>query len=142
MVTRERYAQGMTLQQYLDQMQTNRDRFVQRMALGGEGPARVALTSPGRRLHVLVITEDWCGDSLAQFPILARMVEGNADVELRVFLRDRNPDLMEQYLKHGRYRTIPVFVFFDEQMNERARVIERPPAGQTLAQHLADLLQT
>jgi hypothetical protein len=44
---------------------------------------------------------------------------------MRVFLRDANPDVMDQYLKRGLYRTIPVFVFFDEQMNELARFMER-----------------
>ena len=29
MVTNERFAQGMTLQQYLDQMGTNKEKFVQ-----------------------------------------------------------------------------------------------------------------
>jgi hypothetical protein len=32
---------------------------------------------------------------------------------------------MDRYLKRGLYRTIPVFVLFDEQMNEVARFMER-----------------
>ena len=79
----------------------------------------------GRKLKVLVITEDWCGDALVGFPALARLVEDAPDVEMRVFLRDANPDVMDQYLKKGIYRTIPVIVFFDEQMNELARFMER-----------------
>jgi hypothetical protein len=35
---------------------------------------------------------------------------------------------MDQYLKKGLYRSIPVFVFFDEHMNEVARFIESRPA--------------
>ena len=46
-------------------------------------------------------------------------------MEMRVFLRDANPDVMDQYLKRGLYRTIPVFVFFDEHMTELARFMER-----------------
>jgi Thioredoxin len=137
-MTRERFEQGMTLQQYLDQMWVNRERFVQRMTEPG---ARVPLTRPGRRLNVLVITEDWCGDSLTHFPVLARMAAASADVDLRVFLRDRDADVMASYLKHGRHRAIPVFVFFDEHMRELARFIERPPMpGEGLEQHLANLL--
>ena len=140
-MTPERFAQGLTFAAYLAQMRTNKERFEKRMADALITPAdREAIR--GRKLRILVITEDWCGDSLYQFPILARLAEGDADVELRVFLRDRNPDLMEQFLKHGRYRTIPVFVFFDEAMNELARFIERPPVpGEGLAQHLKDLLK-
>jgi hypothetical protein len=52
-------------------------------------------------------------------------VEGAPEVELRVFLRDANPDVMDRYLKRGLYRTIPVFVFFDERMNELGRFMER-----------------
>ena len=76
---------------------------------------------------MLVITEDWCGDALYNVPVFAKLVEGNPNVEMRVFLRDKNPDLMDQYLNQGIYRSIPVFAFFDEHMNEIARFIERPP---------------
>jgi len=123
-VTPERFAQGMTFPEYLAQMGTNRERFVRRLAEAEITPDdRTALR--GRKLRILVITEDWCGDALVGFPALAKLVEGAPDVEMRVFLRDANPDVMDQYLKRGLYRTIPVFVFFDERMNELARFMER-----------------
>jgi len=123
-VTPERFAQGLTFAQYLAQMRTNKERFEQRMADALITPDdREAIR--GRKLKILVITEDWCGDALVGFPALARLVDGAPDVEMRVFLRDANPDVMDQYLKRGLYRTIPVFVFFDEQMNELARFMER-----------------
>ncbi len=123
-MTPERFAQGLTFAQYLAQMRTNKERFEQRMADAVITPAdRAAIR--GRKLKVLVITEDWCGDALVGFPAVARLVEDAPDVEMRVFLRDANPDVMDQYLKRGLYRTIPVIVFFDEQMNELARYMER-----------------
>lgn len=123
-MTPERFAQGMTFPEYLAQMGTNRERFVRRLAEAEITPDdRTALR--GRKLRILVITEDWCGDALVGFPALAKLVEGAPDVEMRVFLRDANPDVMDQYLKRGLYRTIPVFVFFDERMNELARFMER-----------------
>ena len=138
MMTRERFEQGMTLSQYVAQMRVNRDRFQRRLEAG---QATRPLTLPGRKLNVLVITEDWCGDSLTHLPVLARMVEGDPDVELRVFLRDRDTDVMARYLKDGRHRAIPVFVFFDESMRELARLVERPPVpGQPLEDHLASVL--
>ncbi len=129
MVTKERFAQGMTLQQYLDQMGTNKERFVQflnEITIRPEDKA--ALAKLGTKLKVLVITEDWCGDALYNVPVLAKMVEGNPNIEMRLFLRDKNPDLMDQYLNQGMFRSIPVFAFFDEHMTEVARFIERPPA--------------
>ena len=123
-MTPERFAQGMTFAAYLAQMRSNKERFEQRMAGTELTPAdREAIRR--RKLKILVITEDWCGDALVGFPGLARLVEGEPDVEMRVFLRDANPDVMDQYLKRGLYRTIPVIVFFDEQMNELARYMER-----------------
>jgi hypothetical protein len=127
MVTRERFEQGMTLQQYLDQMGTNKDTFVKFLSEIEIRPEdREALARLGKKLKVMVITEDWCGDALYNVPVLAKLVEGNPDIELRVFLRDKNPDLIGQYLNQGMYRSIPVFAFFDENMNEVARMIERP----------------
>ncbi|HEY7602418.1 MAG TPA: thioredoxin family protein [Methylomirabilota bacterium] len=128
MVTKERFAQGMTFQQYLDQMTTNKDKFLEQLGAVHVAPEdRAVMTGRRGKLNVLVLTEDWCGDALTNFPVLARMVEGASNVEMRVFLRDQNSDLMDQYLNRGIFRSIPVFVFFDERMNELARFIERPP---------------
>ena len=123
-MTPERFAQGLTFAAYLAQMRTNKERFEKRMAEALITPAdREAIR--GRKLRILVVTEDWCGDALVGFPALARLVDDAPNVEMRVFLRDANPDVMDQYLKRGLYRTIPVIVFFDEQMNELARYMER-----------------
>src|SRR3970040_1281324 len=128
MVTKERFLQGMTFQQYLDQMGTNKEKFMEFLREVKIRPEdREALKKLGKKLNVLVITEDWCGDALYNVPVFAKLVEGNPHVEMRVFLRDKNPDLMDQYLHRGIYRSIPVFAFFDEHMNEIARFIERPP---------------
>jgi thioredoxin family protein len=128
MVTERRFVQGMTFQEYLGQMTTNKDKFTEALAAARVTPEERAMFA-GRheKLNILVLTEDWCGDALTNFPVLARMVEGSPNVEMRVFLRDRNPDLMDQYLNRGLFRSIPVFVFFDGDMKEVARFIERPP---------------
>ncbi|HSB40353.1 MAG TPA: thioredoxin family protein [Methylomirabilota bacterium] len=126
MITAERFAQGLTFPEYLAQMRANRERFVHRLAGADIRPGdREALHGLGGKLRILVITEDWCGDALVSLPTLARLVEDDPDVQLRVFLRDASPDVMDHYLKRGLYRTIPVFVFFDEHMNELARFTER-----------------
>lgn len=128
MVTKERFAQGMTVQQYLDQMGTNKDTFVKFLGEIKVKPEdKKALESLGKKLKCMVITEDWCGDALYNVPVLLKLIEGNPSIETRVFLRDKNPDLMDQYLNKGMFRSIPVFAFFDENMNEVARLLERPP---------------
>src|SRR5438876_9501717 len=128
MVTKERFKQGMTIQQYLDQMRTNKEKFVQLLNdIKITAEDKTALGRHGKKRNVLVITEDWCGGARYNLPVMAKMVEGNPNIEMRIFLRDKNPDLMDQYLNQGIYRSIPVFAFFDENMNEVARFIERPP---------------
>ena len=89
-----------------------------------DGARGEALRALGRKIKILVITEDWCPDSLRTIPAVARLVDGLPEVEMRVFLRDANPDVMDQYLKRGQFRAIPVFAVFDEEMNEVGRMIE------------------
>jgi len=128
MVTKERFAQGMTVQQYLDQMGTNKDTFVKFLGeIKVNSEDKKALESLGKKLKCMIITEDWCGDALYNVPVLLKLIEGNPNIETRVFLRDKNPDLMDQYLNKAMFRSIPVFAFFDESMNEVARLLERPP---------------
>jgi len=127
-VTKERFAQGLTLQQYIDHMSVNRERFVDALDEVTIGPADAQILErlAGTR-RVLVISEDWCGTCLAHVPFVTKLVEGRPDIELRLFPRDANLDLMDQYLKKGRYRSIPVFAFFDGEMNELARFLEARP---------------
>jgi len=127
MLTKERFTQGMTVQQYLDQMGTNKETFTKFLSEIKIRPEdKGALAKMGGKLKVVVITEDWCGDALYNVPVLFKLVEGNPDIEVRVFLRDKSPDIMDQYLNKGQLRSIPVFAFFDEGMHEIARLLERP----------------
>ena len=129
MVTKERFGQGMTAREYIEQMTMNKERFL--AALNSttitSGEAQVLRRFAAAR-RILVITEDWCGAAIASMPFVVKLAEGVPQIEMRVFLRDENPDIMDQFLKDGRYRSIPVFVFLDEEMNELARFIERRPA--------------
>ena len=129
MVTKERFEQGLTLQQYVDHMSVNRERFAEALEEATLEPedARVLEKLNGAR-RVLVISEDWCGTCLAHVPYVAKLIEGNPNIEMRLFPRDANLDLMDQFLKKGRYRSIPVFAFFDEHMNELARFLECRPS--------------
>lgn len=85
------------------------------------------------RVPVLVICEDWCGDAVRHVPVLARVAEVCPPLELRIFARDRHPELMDRYLTEGK-RKIPVFVFFDGEGKERGRWVERPAAATRLLQ--------
>src|ERR1051325_7847782 len=125
MVTAERFAQGLTVGDYVAQMITSREAFARLLAEAPVRPEdREALAGLGRKIKILVITKAWCPDSLRTIPPGARLVDGLPDAELRIFLRDANPDVMDQYLKRGQFRAIPVFAVFDEEMHEVGRMIE------------------
>jgi hypothetical protein len=126
-ITRERFEQGMTVEQYSAQMTQNRETFDANLAQAALRPEDIAfferLPQP---INTLVLTEDWCGDALANVPVLAALAERTGKLNLRLFLRDQNLDLADQYLKEGKFRSVPVFVFFDQQMRELGHFIERP----------------
>jgi hypothetical protein len=126
-ITRERFEQGMTYTAYKDQMTRNREQLEaneRSLALSAD---QVAFFSAlPQVLDVLVLTEDWCSDALANLPILARLATASGKLNLRIFLRDQNLDLSDQFLKDGMHRSIPVFAFFDDDFRELGRWIERP----------------
>ncbi len=127
-VTAERFNQGMTYEEYREQMTRNRERFDQTEAAvkldSSDVQAFKALPQP---INVLVIAEDWCGDVISNLPVLGKLAAASdGKLNVRVFLRDQNLDLIDQYLKEGKYRSIPVFVFFDNDFKELGHMIERP----------------
>lgn len=124
-VTAERFAQGLTYDGYKAQMTRNQERFqANESRLVLEAADLAAFKR--RPAHVLVLAEDWCGDVIDNLPILGRIAAESGALDLRVFLRDQHLDLIDQYLKEGKYRSIPVFVFFDDDFQEIGRFIERP----------------
>jgi len=126
-VTCERFAQGMTYEAYKAQMTRNQDRFQANERRVELDPADVAaFRQLPRPVHALVLAEDWCGDVIDNLPVLGRLAAESGKIDARVFLRDQNLDLMDQYLKQGQFRSIPVFVLFDDDFNELGHFIERP----------------
>ena len=63
---------------------------------------------------------------IANLPVLARLARESGKLDVRVFLRDQNDDIMQAYLNQGQYKSIPVFVFFDGDFREIGHWIERP----------------
>ena len=49
MVTKERFTQGMTFQQYLDQMTTNKDKFLETLSAVHVAPEDRAARRPSRK---------------------------------------------------------------------------------------------
>jgi selT/selW/selH-like putative selenoprotein len=126
-ISQERFNQGLTYEEYRAQMNRNEERFIETEATVAFDPTDLEFFSNlPEPLNVLAIAEDWCGDVIANLPVLGKLAEQSGKLNLRVFLRDENLDIMDQYLKQGEFRSIPVFVFFDKAFNELGYWIERP----------------
>jgi len=126
-IDRARFDKGLTYDAYKAQMTRNRDRLEeneQRVALSKEDLA--AFSALPRPVKVLVLAEDWCGDVIANLPVLGRLAKDSGKLDVRIFLRDQNDDIMQGYLNKGQFKSIPVFVFFDEDFRELGHWIERP----------------
>jgi hypothetical protein len=126
-MTKERFEKGLPYEAYKAAMTRNRDRVEQnegRVTLDAEIVRSFkALPKP---LKVVVLAEDWCGDVIANLPVLGRLAAEVGTLDVRVFYRDQNLDLMERWLNQGKYQSIPVFAFFDESFRELGHWIERP----------------
>ena len=79
----------------------------------------------GAARKLLVIAEDWCGDASNTVPVVAKLVDAVPGLELRVILRDANPEVMDRYLTNGS-RSIPVVIALDENYQELGHWGPRP----------------
>jgi len=125
----QRFATGMTWKDYLAQMGDTKARTEEnynKASLTAE--ERQFFSSLGQVKSILMLAENWCGDVHRNSPMIARIAEAMPGCELRVHLRDQNPDLTDCFLNNG-YRSIPIVAFFDKDWNEIGRWIERPGAA-------------
>ena len=124
-----RFEKGMTWKDYLAQMGDTKARTEEnynKASLTAE--EKQFFSSLGQVKNVLMLAENWCGDVHRNSPMIARIVEAMPGAELRVHLRDQNPDLTDCFLNNG-YRSIPIVAFFDKDWNEIGRWLERAHAA-------------
>jgi hypothetical protein len=129
-VTREQFESGLTYAAYKAQMTRNREQFEQNeqdLQLSAEDAQ--AFQNLPQPLNVMALAEDWCGDVIANLPILGRLEQGSAGkLTVRIHLRDQQPgeQIMSEHLKNGQYKSIPTLIFLDQGFNELGVWWERP----------------
>lgn len=85
---------------------------------------------------ILVIAEQWCGDASASIPVIRKFFDKN---EFRITYRDQEPSLIGDYLTNGKSKSIPVFLFLDDNYKVIAHWGPRPEYGNKLfAKHKAE----
>ncbi len=129
-VTSQRFESGLTYVDYLGRIQRNREKFdynYRETVLTDDDVAAFRSLS-GRAdgpAKVLALGEDWCPDVFRGLPVMARIAEA-AGMEMRIFPRDDNLDIMSEFLNHGESQSIPTFVFYTSEHRYIAHWIERP----------------
>ncbi len=65
-----------------------------------------------------LITETWCGDSAQNLPVIAKIAAASKEqIDLRIILRDENPEWIDKYRTNGG-KSIPKLVSFDQEGEE------------------------
>ena len=133
-VTPDRYSQGFDYMAYMNEIKVNKARFegfYDSSALSDEDAAafwELASRDNGPR-KMLVLGEDWCGDVVRGLGVLARICEA-AEMEMRIFPRDSHHDIMNEFLKEGKWMSIPVAVFYTGDHDYICHWIERPAVAE------------
>ncbi len=78
---------------------------------------------------ILIISEAWCGDASATVPALVNFFEGHNEV--KIFLRDSDSSLIEQFLTNGT-QSIPKVIILDKEFKVKNSWGPRPKFGHDL----------
>ena len=120
-----KFQQGMTSQQYIDQIKVNKDPFVEiynTVQISDETLGVFdGLAEP---LNLAVFTADWCGDAMSTTPVILKLADSTPNLSLQVFNRDDDLELSNSLLPEHRAGTVPIFVVMDQQMAQVVRFIE------------------
>lgn len=134
-VTPARFAAGLTYRDFLAQAKVNVDKFEENYKtshVSAEDAAffKKAAAMPGGPAKILALGEDWCPDVYRGLPVVAKIAEASG-MELKVFPRDKNLDVMNEFLNQGQFMSIPVAVFYTKDMAYIAHWTERPAFANT-----------
>jgi len=140
-VTPERFQKGFTYQDYIGQIKVNKarfDGFYENFKVASEDAAALKqlAAKPKGPAKMLVLGEDWCGDVIRGMPVLARICE-SAGLEMSIFPRDENHDIMNEFLKNGEWMSIPVAVFYTANHQYICHWIERPASAELEIEQIA-----
>jgi len=133
-VTPERFQTGFSYSSYIGQVKVNKarfDGFYQNFAVTANDTQALKdlAGKPNGPAKMLVLGEDWCGDVIRGMPVLARICEA-AGLEMSIFPRDENHDIMNEFLKNGEWMSIPVAVFYTKDHQYICHWIERPASAE------------
>ena len=139
-ITAQRYSQGFTGEAYLNQLGDTRQQFAEHEAVFQLASTDALffkdVVQRLGHIKVVAIAEDWCPDVHRGLPVMAAIAQASG-MDMRVFPRDKNLDIMNLYLNQGKFMSIPVFAFFDQNLNPLCHWIERPKVATRFMEQIA-----
>jgi len=124
------YERALSYDQYVDLLEENQELHLQhykKFSITEEMAEQLKNLQP---VKILVLTEPWCGDSLALFPVVYKTAEF-CNWPLKVLTRDDNLELMEHFLTNNS-RAVPIFLFMNQEYRFQFRFGPRPKAAQDI----------
>ena len=119
-VTPERLAQGISYKEWAETIDRNQEKFEDNYKGTNPDPAEIAkMKAAAAKLGgvtCMAVGEAWCPDVVRGMPAAAKMCEA-AGIPLKIFFRDQNLDIMNEFLYKGEFQSIPTLVFYDNDMN-------------------------
>jgi hypothetical protein len=117
-ITKARYCEGETFAEFIARPIKNHEMWMgvyKHVTIPIEISARVEAL--GGHWHLLVLSEDWCGDSVNIVPIIAKLTESVSNMDMRLLPRDENLDIMDTHLT-GKSRSIPMVILLNQKFQE------------------------
>lgn len=128
----DKWNEGLTFQGFVDYSQKNVDQMRENYEKTDINQAlSQEVKAFDKEARVLVIGADWCGDVVANVPSIAKLIDLNPKLQLRVIDRDRHDDLMQHFLTNGS-KAIPKAVIAPPHMRSWETWGPRPAACQKI----------
>ncbi|HST08272.1 MAG TPA: thioredoxin family protein [Gemmatimonadaceae bacterium] len=118
MITKARYCDGETFAEFIARPIKNHELWMgvyKHVVIPIDMSARVEALHG--KWHLLVLSEDWCGDAVNIVPVIAKLTESVSNMDMRILARDENLDIMDTHLT-GESRSIPIIILLDRKYQE------------------------
>jgi hypothetical protein len=109
------WAAGLAYPEYRKTVVKNADAFDEVYAEASHTAEDLAWLSELPALRLLALGEDWCPDVYHTLPTWARLAEALPGWEMRIFPRDRHPEVMAPFVWKGGALRIPVYAFYSQE---------------------------
>jgi hypothetical protein len=117
-ITKARYCDGENFAEFIARPIKNRELWLaiyKRAVVPIEMSARVEALHG--HWHLLVLSEDWCGDAVNIVPLIEKLAESVSNMDMRILARDENLDIMDTHLT-GQSRSIPIVILLNQKFEE------------------------